>query len=121
MDFIMGVFTDKCTGIGIKFLQLKNINPESATLSKRTTVGQHLDWVGYAYDPVLLFEDITNLELALSILSATLKRYHLEINISKTKMMIFNHQYINEEHPKSVASKINTPVENTTIFKYLRY
>ena len=33
--------------------------------------------------------------------------------------MIFNHQHINEEYPKTIISINNTPVENNTIFKYL--
>ena len=55
-----------------------------------------------------------------NILSTAFKRYcHLEINISKTKTMIFNRQYINEEYPKKIVSIDNTPVKNTTVFKYL--
>lgn len=89
--------------------------------SKRATVGKHyLDWVGYADDLVLLFEDIENLDMVLDVLSTTFKRYHLEIYISKTKMMIFNHQYVNEEYPKTIVSIINIPVDNTTIFKYIK-
>lgn len=119
MDFVAWVFLYKCTDIGIKFLQLKYRIPASATHPKRITVGQHyLDSVGYAEDLVLCFEDITNLELALDVLSATFKRYQLEINISETKMMIFN-QYLNEKYPKPIVSINNTLVENTIIFKYL--
>ena len=33
--------------------------------------------------------------------------------------MIFNHQYIKEEYPKTIVSINNGPVENTAIFKYL--
>ena len=119
MGFVAWVFLDKCTDIGIKFIQLKYRIPASATHPKRITVGQHyLDSVGYAEDLVLLFEDITNLELALDVLSATFKRYQLETNISETKMMIFN-QYLNEKYPKPIVSINNILVENTIIFEYL--
>ena len=114
-------FLDKCTNIAIKFCQRKYRILTSAIHSKRATVGQHtLGWVGYADDLALLFEDIKNFEIALDVLSTTFKRYHLEINISKTKTMVFNHQYINEEYPKKIVSTNNTPIKNTTTFKYLR-
>ena len=91
MDSVMRVFPDKCASIDIKVLQLKYRIPASATHFERTTVGQHtLDWVGYADNLDLLFEDITNLEETLDVLSTTFKTYHLEVNISKTKKMIFN-------------------------------
>ena len=58
--------------------------------------------------------------MARNILSTAFKRYrHLEINISIIKTMIFNHQYKNEEYPKKIVSIDNTPVKNTTVFKYL--
>ena len=92
MDFVVGVFLGKCKNMGIKFIQLKYRIPVSATHSKSETVCQNaLDWVGYVEKILLLFEDITNLELALDILSTNFKRYHLEINISSTNTMIFNH------------------------------
>ena len=58
--------------------------------------------------------------MVFDVLSTTFKRYHLEF-ISKPKTMIFNHQYIIEEHPKKFVRINNTPVKNTNIFKYLRF
>ena len=103
-------------------LSSSNLNTEFQH-QQRIRKGQLVDplgcWVGYAGDIVLLFEDITNLELVLNVSCTTSKRYHVEIVILKTKRMIFNHQYINEEYPKTIVSIYNTPVENTIIFKYL--
>ena len=93
----MRVFLDKCTNIGSKFFQRKYRIPAAATHSKRTTD----NWVGYADDLVLLFKNITNSKLAFDVLTTTFKRYHPEINISKTKTMIFSHKYINEEYPEN--------------------
>ena len=51
--------------------------------SKRTNFGQYtLDWVGYL---VLLFEDITNLELERNVSCTSFKRYHLEITSQKIR------------------------------------
>ena len=36
-----------------------------------------------------------------------------------TKTMVFHHQYINDEYPKTIVNMNNTLVENTAIFKYL--
>ena len=115
----MRVSLDKYINIGTEFLQLKYRNPVLATHSERTAVGQYtLDWVVHTDNLVLLFEVITNLELALHLSFTTFKRYHLEINISKTKTKIFNHQHINEEYPKTIVSINNAVVENTISFKY---
>ena len=67
----MRVFLDKFTNIDIKFLQLKYRIQISATHSRRKTFGHTLDWVGYADNLVVLFEDITKLELALNVLFTT--------------------------------------------------
>ena len=56
--------------------------------------------------------------MALDVLSTTFKRYRLEINISKTKIMVFNHNYINEEYPKKIFISNKTPIKKTTICKY---
>ena len=121
MHFVVQDFLDKCANVGIKFLQRKYRILTSAIYSKRTTVRQHtLAWVGYADNLALLFEDMKNFEMALGVLSSTFKRYYLEISISKIKTMVFNRQCINQEYPKRIVSTNNTPIENTTIFKYLR-
>ena len=86
-------------------------------------VGTHdTDWVGYADDLNLLFEDNENLQRGLQALHETFFRYNLTINVSKTKTMILNHQYLNTDsstHPKSIASLNNPPIENVTNFRYL--
>ena len=116
MDFVVRVFLDKCTNIGSRFFQLKYRIPALATHSKRTTD----NWVGHADDLVLLFKDITNLKLTL-VLSTTFKRYHAEINISKTKTMIFNHKYINEEYPETTVSINNPAIRTPSSSKYLEF
>ena len=120
IDFVMRVYIDKCKSTGIKFLQLNYKIPTSATVSCRITAGkQTIDWAGYADDLVLMFEDVKNLTLGLKLLSTTFNSYHLEINISKTKTMILNHQFTNEEYPDKLVNLNNTPIENVKIFKYL--
>ena len=120
MDFIMRIFLDKCNTQEIKFLELSYRIPNSATYSRRAAIGKHImDWSGYADDIVLLFENAKNMELAISLLSSLFKKYYLEVNIKKTKTMIFNHQYLNEAYPDTVVKIRETPVENVSSFKYL--
>lgn len=120
IDFIMRIYLEKCETTGIKFLQLNYKIPSSATYTNKTTIGSHvIDWLGYADDLVLLFEDVDDLERALKLLVTTLKKYQLEINISKTNTMILNHQYTNKPYPQSIVAIDNTPIENVTSFKYL--
>ena len=120
IDFVMRVYIEKCETIGIKFLQLKYRIPNTASRTKKTTIGSHtIDWLGYADDLALLFEDINNLDLALQLLVTTLKEYQLEINTSKTNTMILNNQYTNEAYPETIVKIENIPIKNVTTFKYL--
>ena len=69
MDFAMQVFFEKCSKIYIISFKLNYRIPLSATQSKSAIAGQHtLDWVGNADNLVLLFENITNVRLALNVL-----------------------------------------------------
>ena len=57
------MFVDICKELSIKFLKLKYKIPESASTTGRTASGtMTLDWVGYADDLILIFDD----ELGLS-------------------------------------------------------
>ena len=82
-------------------------------------MGTHdTDWVGYADDLNLLFEDNENLQHGLQALHETFFKYNLAINVSKTKTMILNHQYLST-YPKSISSLNNILIENVTNFRYL--
>ena len=56
---------------------------------------------------------------ATQILCKTFCNYGLEINKSKTKTMILNHQLTAEEYPETIVSIDNTPLNNVKVFKYL--
>ena len=116
IDFIMRIFIDKCNTNKIKFLGLNYKIPHSATEAGKTAIGKHrIDWIGYADDILLVFEDTKNMELAAHLF----KSYYLEINIQKTKTMIINHQYLNEIYPNTIVKINKTPVDNASSFKYL--
>ena len=122
IDFIMRIFLDECNTNKIKFLDLNYKIPHSATDTGRTAIGQHrIDWVGYADDILLVFEDTKNMELAADLLSSLFENYYLKINIQKTKTMILNHQYLNEIYPNTIIRINKTPVDNVSSFKYLGY
>ena len=59
------------------------------------------------------------MELAINLLSSLFKKYHLQVNIKKSKTMIFNHQYLNEGYPDLIVKINDTPVDNVSSFKYL--
>ena len=120
MDFVMRVFLQKCSSNGIKFLNLKYNIPCTASKTSRRTVGDHeVKWAGYADDLVLFFENIRDMKKATQILCETFCCHGLEINKSKTKTMILNHQLTGEEYPETIVSIDNTPLDNVKIFKYL--
>ena len=62
-----------------------------------------MDWIGYADDIALVFEDPIQLQLALNLLDDTFSRYKLKINISKTKTMVFNYQRSETTYPSSIV------------------
>ena len=120
MDFVMRVFLKKCSENGVKFLNLKYSIPCSASKTNRTTVGHHeMNWIGYADDLVLFFENISDMQKATDILCETFGRYGLEINKSKTNTMIFNNHLISQHYPGTIISIENTQIENVKVFKYL--
>ena len=118
--FNLFIFLEKCNANDIKFLELNYRIPDSAAYSGRAAIGKHIiDWLGYADDIALTFEDAKNMELAINLLSSLFKKYHLQVNIKKTQTMIFNHQYLNEDYRDSIVKINDTPVDNVSSFKYL--
>ena len=136
MDYVLRIFIDTCDRKGIKFLKLKYRVPSTATTRQeryaKTDQGNHTaDWAGYADDLTLMFDDNDNLQKGINVLNETFKRFHLSINISKTKTMIVNHHYLPNEtlacmlntcfclYPNSICNLDNSPVENVSKFRYL--
>ena len=119
IDFIMRIYINACQCQGIKFLRLHYRIPTSATNTRSSVGKQTIDWVGYADDLALAFEDCENLRSGLKLLHKTLKRYSLEINVKKTKTMILNYQHSSEEYPNTIAYIDGKPIENVKIFVYL--
>ena len=123
MDFVLRVFISKCSEKGIKFPKLKYLIPAKASTAQKDAnlvLGQYgqisVDWIGYADDLVLIFDDIESLQRGLTLLDETFTRYQLSINVSKTKTMIFGHE---GEYPTSIASLKDTNLDNESIFRYL--
>ena len=78
--------------------------PTSASRKDRILLGYHtIDWIGYADDLLIAFEDRKSLQNALDILNQTFSRFSLTINVSKTKSMIINHQVESQEYPTSIS------------------
>ena len=127
LDYVMRVFTDLCKKRGIKFLKLEyRIRSTATTRDERNNKthqgNQTVDWTGYADDLKLFFEDSVNLQKGLEALHETFLRYHLTINVEKTKTMIVNYRYINNDsstYPDSIATLDNNPIENVMMFRYL--
>ena len=72
LDFVMRVFVDQCKKEGIKFLNLKYFIPHQASNTDRAAAGTFvIDWIGYADDLLLIFEDKDSLKRGLHILDST--------------------------------------------------
>ena len=120
MDYVMRVFLEKCKEKGIKFLKLKYRIPNEASPNNTMSIGTTImDWLGYADDLVLMLETREDLQKALSILDITLTRFKLEINLTKTKTMVLNHQNLSDPYPTSIIKLNGKDVENVEVFLYL--
>ena len=117
MDFVMRVFLEQCKKYGISFLTLKYLIPEHATSTDRAAAGTFVvDWVGYADDLLLVFEDKNSLIRGTRLLNSLFRRFHLEINTSKTKTMILNYD---GEYPESIVSLNGEAIANVETYLYL--
>ena len=88
----------------IRFLKLKFYIPRSASGTGRDTTGmQVVDWIGYADDLLLFFEDEKSLCKGIKLLDEIFDRYRLSINATKTKSMILNNQYRHTNYPKCIS------------------
>ena len=120
MDYVIRIFLNTCKAKKIKFLNLKYQIPSSATTEHKIKCGEsQTDWVGYADDLILAFEDTKSMQRALDLLSTIFERYHLTLNTSKTKSMILNQQYVKSKYPESIAIVNGKSIENVKLFKYL--
>ena len=105
MDYVMRLYIAECKKEGIKFLNLKYSIPDTASLSNTETREFHiLDWIGYADDLTLMFNDSQSLCKELELLDKTFKRFGLAINVSKTKTMIINYNRTTSTYPETITS-----------------
>ena len=119
MDYVMRVFKNRCAAKGIVFPKFHYSIPEGASSTKRSLSGfNECDWIGYADDVVLVFEDRRNLQKALDLLDITFEKFSLSINYTKTKTMILNYE-IDINYPESIAKVAGYTIDNVTSFKYL--
>jgi len=124
IDYVMRIYLKKCKENGsIRFLKLKYAIPQVASTKELQAhlgmYGDHIiDWLGYADDLALFFMDEESLKQGLKLLDETFKRFHLAINVSKTKTMILN---FNEggDYPTTISSLAGANVDNVEVFRYL--
>ena len=123
MDYVLRVFLIECSKKGIKYAKLKYLIPAKASNTHdntNLTLGKYgqfsVDWIGYADDLVLIFDDVKSLQRGLTLLNDIFTRFQLSINVSKTKTMIFGHE---GEYPTSIASLNDIHVDNVSEFRYL--
>jgi len=123
MDYVMRIFIQECDKKNIKFIKTRYTIPRTASTSDDNTLGSYgtnlLSWVGYADDIVLVFETNAQLQAGLVTLNHTFKRFGLQINISKTKSMIFNFNKTEEEYPDVICSLEGGKIDNVKMFQYL--
>ena len=122
IDYVMRLFLAECTTNKVKFVKVKYEIPKAAFTSN-SFLGEYgentFDWIGYADDVFLTFEDSANLNKALQLLNEVFKRFGLAMNVGKTKTMIFNFRGTLNQYPKSISSVEKEEVANVKEFKYL--
>ena len=119
MDYVMRVFMEQCALKGIGYPKFYYRIPACASQGERTRVGfNQTDWLGYADDLVLVFEDNVTLQRALDEINFTFERFSLKINSTKTKTMIFNHS-VTADYPETIARVGGEDIENVKEFRYL--
>ena len=122
MDYVMRLYVEECKKEGIEFLNLKYSIPDTASQSNTETRGSHiLDWIGYADDLTLMFNDSQSLCKGLELLDKTFKRFGLAINLSKTKTMIINYNRTTSTYPETITLLNGENIENVKEFPYLGY
>jgi sorting nexin-29 len=122
MDYVMRVFIAACKEANVNFFSSSYCIPKDALKTQsQFGLGKFgnvtVDWLGYADDLVLLFNNIKDLRLGLDILNKTFKRYKLEMNLGKTKTMIMNLE--DDDYPTTIAKVDGKDIENVEVFTYL--
>ena len=113
----MRIFLDTCKSKNIQFLELNYKIPGSASSDGRIKAGsQKIDWIGCVNDLILAFNDRKNLQLAIDTLNTTFYKYGLTINVTITKTMILNQQYMNSDYPTTISMLNGEQIENVQIF-----
>ena len=106
MGYVMRVCMHTFQADCIKFQTLKyKICARATTRDGRRTryQGDHkIDLSGYADDLLLVFENAEELQKALILLNETSKRFHIQLNIGKTKAMIVNSHRHNASYPDTI-------------------
>ena len=97
MDYIMRVFIERAKRKHIKFTKIRYRIPGVAALPrKRLGLGTYgvmdFDWIGYADDLVLAFDDIENLRKGLELLNTTLKDFVIYNNNYKIILTLSTEQ-----------------------------
>ena len=81
MDYVMRIYTHQCEEEDIKFITFKYRIRSTATPREgrgmKSYRGEHtIDWIGYADDLELYFEDVANLQKGITLLNDTFNPYH---------------------------------------------
>ena len=86
-------------------------------------IAENMKWIGVNILMILncISTIDVNQERCLVLLNETFIRFHLQINVSKTKTIIVNYKCISrdeEMYPESITSLNGKAVENVKIFRY---
>ena len=76
MDYVMRIFINACQKQNIRYLKLKYYIPSAASPTGKDTTGtQIVDWIGYADDLLLFFDDEESLCKGIQLLDEIFNRY----------------------------------------------
>ena len=119
MGYVIHLFMEQSTSKGIRFPKFSYKIPACAATGERIKVGfNQINWIGYADDLILVFENKNNLQRALDEMNLTFERFSLKLNSSKTKTMIFNYTDT-REYPDTIVHMAGEIIDNVKVFRYL--
>ena len=106
----MRLYENKLTQIDMCNLEFNHRIPDAATSRKQISESggkcgtSEEVWNGYADDTTLYQLSAENIKKCLNILGEIYKQYHLTLNTSKTKTMVWNHNVDFEVYPNSIMT-----------------
>ena len=118
LDHVMRVYEHNLEMNKIDPVKFNYNIPEVENSTSKGDVGNNVEkWCGYADDTTIYSTSINNLQQSLQIISNIYERYKLNLNIAKTKTMIYGIK--SPQTPASIIRLNSQNIENLESFRFL--